>query len=266
MDSGCKGQAWVDNLRHRFSTFCSEADEIICQDSVKYVRTKLITVGENLMNFCSEIVEDVITDFSVDSAGENGPASPTQEQDGNFPAQKMLSIHIDTEQDGKSCEMNSSSTLLSIKPLGERCTDIQYDGKDEVSNHFGKQSLDEHNNAHELPDDEVTCSSSGSTKTIQSNEFDQPSCCQKLEESIIMVNSDECYSDLDMETNYLSLENTKVKFCTLKKKIGSEHSFRSASQAIYSETDRMTEKCCTELPCATDSRVVNEDFCDWEII
>lgn len=189
---------------------------------------------------------------------------------------------------------------------------------DEGSNHFGKQTLDgDECNVHahssisaqppaanssekieesknsfiefqgyELPDDEVNCSSAGSTKAIQSNactrqfpitESDQPSCCQKLEESVILVNSDECYSDLDMEMNYLSLEvpstrsqfgleNTEVKFCTLKKKLAGEHSFESASQGIYSETDRMTEKCCSELPCAEDSRMVNEDLCDWEII
>ncbi|XP_073029981.1 uncharacterized protein [Primulina eburnea] len=304
MDSGSKGQAWVENLRHRFSTFCSEADEIICQDSVKYVRTQLITAGENLMHLCSEIVEDVIHDISVNSAGENGLASPTLEQDVNFPAQKMLSIGIDTDKDGKSCAVNSASNLLLIEPVGERCTDIQADGKDEASNRFGKHTLDgDECNVHaysstsaqtpaanssekteesknfvefqgyELPDDEVTCSSSVSTKAIKSNvctrqfpitESDQSSCCQKLEESIIMVNSDECYSDLDMETNYRYLENTKVKLCPLKKKIASEHSFDC--QGIYSETDRMTEKCCTEFPCAKDSRMVSEDFCDWEII
>ncbi|XP_073309362.1 uncharacterized protein [Primulina huaijiensis] len=306
MDSGSKGQAWFENLRHRFSTFCSEADEIICQDSVKYVRTQLITAGENLMHLCSELVEDVLHDISVDSAGQNGLASPTLEQDVNFPAQKVLSIGIDTDKDGKSCAVNSASTLLLIKPVGERCTDIQADGKvltalleaDEPSNRFGKHTLDgDKCNVHahsstsaQTPaanssekteesknsfvefqgyDDEVTCSSSVSTKAIQSNvctrqfpitESDQSSCCQKLEESIIMVNSDECY----METNYRSLENTKVKLCTLKKKIASEHSFDS--QGIYSETDRMTEKCCTEFPCAKDSRMVSEDFCDWEII
>ncbi|XP_075478091.1 uncharacterized protein LOC142519078 isoform X2 [Primulina tabacum] len=312
MDSGSKGQAWVENLRHRFSTFCSEADEIICQDSVKYIRTQLITAGENLMHLCSEIVEDVLHDISVDSAGENGLASPTLEQDVNFPAQKMLSIGIDTDKDEKSCAVNSASSLLLIEPVGERCTDIQADGKvltalleaDEASNRFGKLTLDgDECNVHaysstsaqtpaanssekteeskiflefqgyELPDDEVTCSSSVSTKAIQSNvctrqfpiaESDQSSCCQKLEESIIMVNSDECYSDLKLETNYGYLENAKVKLCTLKKKISSEHSFDS--QGIYSETDRMTEKCCTEFPCAKDSRMVSEDFCDWEII
>ncbi|XP_073309366.1 uncharacterized protein [Primulina huaijiensis] len=269
MDSGSKGQAWFENLRHRFSTFCSEADEIICQDSVKYVRTQLITAGENLMHLCSELVEDVLHDISVDSAGQNGLASPTLEQDVNFPAQKVLSIGIDTDKDGKSCAVNSASTLLLIKPVGERCTDIQADGKDEPSNRFGKHTLDGDKcnvHAHSSTSAQTPAANSSEkteemcTRQFPITESDQSSCCQKLEESIIMVNSDECY----METNYRSLENTKVKLCTLKKKIASEHSFDS--QGIYSETDRMTEKCCTEFPCAKDSRMVSEDFCDWEII
>ncbi|KZV51100.1 hypothetical protein F511_01892 [Dorcoceras hygrometricum] len=287
MDSGSKGQAWVNNLRHRFNTFCSEADEIICSDSVKYVRTKFIAAHENLMHLCSEIVEDVLHDFSVNPEGEKVLAPATHEEDVNFPAQKMLSIGNDTDLDGKLCAVKSPSTLLPNKPVGETCADTQSDGKVEASNHFHKQTLggDEcsvhayslttvqppgtnssekaeeskssfiESQGCELPD-EVTCSSSGSTKAIPSNESSQSSCCEKLDGSIIMVNSGECYSDSDMEANDLSLEG----------KIASEHSSESASQGIYSEIDRMTENCCTELLFAKDSRIVNGDFCDWEII
>ncbi|XP_075487128.1 uncharacterized protein LOC142526540 [Primulina tabacum] len=155
------------------------------------------------MHSCSQLVEDVLPEFSVDSAGENGLVFPAQEQDGNCPALEMLSIGMDTEQDGKSCTMNSASTLSSIVPVGERCTDIQSDGKDDVNNSFGKQILDgDESNFHaysltsaqppaanssekmeesknsfvefreyELPDDEVSCPTSGSTNAIQSNEY-----------------------------------------------------------------------------------------------
>ncbi|CAH2059955.1 unnamed protein product [Thlaspi arvense] len=62
-----KGIAWVGNVYQKFEAMCLEVEEIIVQDTAKYVENQVQTVGNSVKKFCSDVVGDLLPDDSVDS-------------------------------------------------------------------------------------------------------------------------------------------------------------------------------------------------------
>ncbi|KAF8084407.1 hypothetical protein N665_0719s0020 [Sinapis alba] len=60
-----KGIAWVGNVYHKFEAMCLEVEELIVQDTAKYVENQVQTVGNSMKKFCSDVVQDLLPDDSV---------------------------------------------------------------------------------------------------------------------------------------------------------------------------------------------------------
>ncbi|VYS54068.1 unnamed protein product [Arabidopsis thaliana] len=73
-----KGIKWVGNVYQKFEAMCLEVEEIIVQDTAKYVENQVQTVGNSVKKFCSDVVHDLLPDESVDS-GKPLPVSMLHE-------------------------------------------------------------------------------------------------------------------------------------------------------------------------------------------
>ncbi|XP_059663231.1 uncharacterized protein LOC132308947 [Cornus florida] len=61
-----KGITWVGGIYQKFEAMCLEAEEIMYQDTVKYVEDQVQTVGESVKKFYSDVVQDLLPPSSTD--------------------------------------------------------------------------------------------------------------------------------------------------------------------------------------------------------
>lgn len=70
MDIKVKGISWVGNVYQKFETMCLEVEDVVCQETAKYVETQVKTVGSSVKKFYSEVLQDLL------------PPSPRSEESG----------------------------------------------------------------------------------------------------------------------------------------------------------------------------------------
>ncbi|XP_057952380.1 uncharacterized protein LOC131146654 isoform X2 [Malania oleifera] len=58
MDLKLKSINWVGNIYQKFEAMCNEVDDIVGQDTVRYVENQVQTVGESVKKFCSNVVQN----------------------------------------------------------------------------------------------------------------------------------------------------------------------------------------------------------------
>ncbi|PON35358.1 hypothetical protein PanWU01x14_336910 [Parasponia andersonii] len=75
-----KGITWVGNVYEKFEAMCLEVEEIMYQDTVKYVENQVQTVGASVKRFYSDVMQDLLPPTSVDSE-KVSPCGFTVEQD-----------------------------------------------------------------------------------------------------------------------------------------------------------------------------------------
>ncbi|XP_050205573.1 uncharacterized protein LOC126655421 isoform X2 [Mercurialis annua] len=63
-----KGISWVGNIYQKFEAMCLEVEEIMYEDTVKYVENQVQTVGSNVKKFYSDVMLDLLPPSSVDAA------------------------------------------------------------------------------------------------------------------------------------------------------------------------------------------------------
>lgn len=61
-----KGLAWIGNIYEKFEAMCLEMEEVMYQDTVKYVENQVQTVGAGVKRFYSEVMQDVNPESQVD--------------------------------------------------------------------------------------------------------------------------------------------------------------------------------------------------------
>ncbi|XP_048491985.1 uncharacterized protein LOC104903530 isoform X3 [Beta vulgaris subsp. vulgaris] len=61
-----KGVSWVGDVYQKFEAMCVEAEEIICEDTFKYVENRVRTVGKTVKKFYADVVEDLVPPSSLD--------------------------------------------------------------------------------------------------------------------------------------------------------------------------------------------------------
>ncbi|KAL4388914.1 hypothetical protein GQ457_09G012400 [Hibiscus cannabinus] len=74
-----KGINWVGHVYQKFEAMCLEAEEIMYQDTVKYVEDQVQTVGASVKRFYSDVVQDVMQDLLLPSSLE--PVKPVTASD-----------------------------------------------------------------------------------------------------------------------------------------------------------------------------------------
>ncbi|KAB2062646.1 hypothetical protein ES319_A10G166000v1 [Gossypium barbadense] len=65
-----KGITWVGHVYQKFEAMCLEAEEIMYQDTVKYVEDQVQTVGASVKRFYSDVMQDVMQDLLLPSSLE----------------------------------------------------------------------------------------------------------------------------------------------------------------------------------------------------
>lgn len=56
MDLKFKGPNWVGNIYQKFEAICNEVDDIVKQDTIKYVENQMHTVGKSVKKLCSDLL------------------------------------------------------------------------------------------------------------------------------------------------------------------------------------------------------------------
>ncbi|OVA09195.1 hypothetical protein BVC80_659g17 [Macleaya cordata] len=66
MDFKRKGITWVGNIYEKFEAMCLEVEDIMSQDTAKYVENQVQNVGGNIKKFCAEVMHDLLPPSSED--------------------------------------------------------------------------------------------------------------------------------------------------------------------------------------------------------
>ncbi|KAJ0052517.1 hypothetical protein Pint_02399 [Pistacia integerrima] len=81
-----KGITWVGHVYQKFEAMCLEVEEVMYQDTVKYVENQVQTVGASVKKFYSDVVQDLLPPSSMDLV--KGAASS------DLPAEQYTDIGI----------------------------------------------------------------------------------------------------------------------------------------------------------------------------
>ncbi|KAE8667543.1 Adaptin ear-binding coat-associated protein 1 NECAP-1 isoform 1 [Hibiscus syriacus] len=63
-----KGITWVGHVYQEFESMCLEAEEVMYQDTVKYVEDQVQTVGASVKKFYSDVMQDMVQDLLLPSS------------------------------------------------------------------------------------------------------------------------------------------------------------------------------------------------------
>ncbi|XP_009762453.1 uncharacterized protein [Nicotiana sylvestris] len=61
-----KGISWVGNIYHKFEAMCLEMEEVMYQDTVRYVENQVQTVGASVKRFYSDVMLDMHPHCNID--------------------------------------------------------------------------------------------------------------------------------------------------------------------------------------------------------
>ncbi|KMT01823.1 hypothetical protein BVRB_9g210150 [Beta vulgaris subsp. vulgaris] len=106
-----KGVSWVGDVYQKFEAMCVEAEEIIYEDTFKYVENRVRTVGKTVKKFYTDVVEDLVPPPSLD---------PVEAEDCSL----TLAHHGDV-QICQNREVDDNGKLLSV-PSEERVKDVYH--------------------------------------------------------------------------------------------------------------------------------------------
>lgn len=90
-----KGITWMGHVYQKFEDMCLEVEEVIYQDTVKYVENQVQTVGASVKKLYSEVMQDMMRDFppsgTMDNVkGESTFYLPIKKEAGDFRKPREL--------------------------------------------------------------------------------------------------------------------------------------------------------------------------------
>ncbi|XVF87348.1 hypothetical protein PTKIN_Ptkin18bG0113000 [Pterospermum kingtungense] len=112
MENKSKGIAWVGDIYQKFEAMCLEVDDMVCQETLKYVGNQLHTVGANVQQFCSELMQEVIPS-SPTKLVEDLNSSPVQ--NAGIIASKGSNITVDEDHSQKELIHPSSRKSVNYE-------------------------------------------------------------------------------------------------------------------------------------------------------
>ncbi|XP_038685088.1 uncharacterized protein LOC119985009 isoform X2 [Tripterygium wilfordii] len=112
MDLKFKGNFWVGNIYQKLETVCQEVDNIVRQDSVKYVGNQVQTVGKSLKKFCSDVVEDFLPP-SVDKVKNDAQAVVLNGGNSSIGNNIMSMIGIEENPTGSETNLATDQDVLA---------------------------------------------------------------------------------------------------------------------------------------------------------
>ncbi|XP_022864711.1 uncharacterized protein LOC111384634 isoform X2 [Olea europaea var. sylvestris] len=120
-----KGLAWADNVYEKFEAMCLEVEEVMRQDTVKYVENQVQKVGINVKKLYSEIMQDLLPLSGVDPvkvAAGDVSLSPCAHLDMNEKPKAMLE-NSDLKKESTEDKLNADEDVgkkLSLSGLGDK--------------------------------------------------------------------------------------------------------------------------------------------------
>ncbi|KAL3821425.1 hypothetical protein ACJIZ3_007330 [Penstemon smallii] len=81
-----KGIKWAGNIYQKFETMCLEVEEVMVEDTVKYVENKVQKVGVSVKKFYSEVMQDLLPPSYID---------PVKVAAGDLPLNPYAHTHTD---------------------------------------------------------------------------------------------------------------------------------------------------------------------------
>ncbi|PIA27300.1 hypothetical protein AQUCO_08100027v1 [Aquilegia coerulea] len=66
MDFKVQGISWVGNVYQKFEAMCLEVEDVVCQETAKYVESQVQTVGSSVKKFYAEVLQDLLPPSSLD--------------------------------------------------------------------------------------------------------------------------------------------------------------------------------------------------------
>ncbi|XP_021775671.1 uncharacterized protein LOC110739530 [Chenopodium quinoa] len=68
-----KGGSWVGEMYQKFEAMCAEVEEVISEDTLKYVENQVRTVGKTVKKFYSDVIQDLHQPSSLDTVKSGDP-------------------------------------------------------------------------------------------------------------------------------------------------------------------------------------------------
>ncbi|XVE88185.1 hypothetical protein DITRI_Ditri19aG0048400 [Diplodiscus trichospermus] len=273
MDDKSKGIAWVGNICHKFEAICMEVEDMVCQETLKYVENQLQTVGANVKQFCTELMQEVIPSTPTNSVKELNSSLVK-----NAVVTAFEDPNISIDEDHSQKELMNTSPVESIEDVHFGLSP-EPSTEDESALAHGsgfkrsdpvilaqacKNELQDINSI--LDDRPLELTEEVSNKSVSEVELEAlpvPSFDQvKLEESCIIVHSSKLHS----------LSNEAVERKSYKKKLREAFSSKSRLAKWVSEQHAELSKekgNGVGLSSQTNkSEPQDTEFCDldWEII
>ncbi|CAA3017671.1 Hypothetical predicted protein [Olea europaea subsp. europaea] len=124
-----KGITWAENIYEKFEAMCLEVEEVMHQDTVKYVENQVEKVGISVKKFYAEIMQDLLPPSDVDPvkvATGNLSFSPCDHSNMNENLKAML---------GNSELMNESTEdkVTSVEDVGKKMSLSRHGDKSDTS-------------------------------------------------------------------------------------------------------------------------------------
>ncbi|KAE8691596.1 Adaptin ear-binding coat-associated protein 1 NECAP-1 isoform 1 [Hibiscus syriacus] len=105
-----KGITWVGHVYQEFESMCLEAEEVMYQDTVKYVEDQVQTVGASVKKFYSDVMQDMVQDLLLPSSLE--------------PKEAVAASDTPVEENSVTLKKpNVGLKEAAIKSKGERLTE-----------------------------------------------------------------------------------------------------------------------------------------------
>ncbi|OMO76275.1 hypothetical protein CCACVL1_15800 [Corchorus capsularis] len=143
MESESKGIAWVGNIYQKFEAMCMEVDDMICEDTFRYVENHLQTVGANVKQFCTDLMEDVLSSSPTDSEKEL-KSSPVQ--NAGVKVYENSKVNVDEEKElihSSSAKELKSSPVQNAGVKGYENSNVNVDEGKEVIHASAAESIED---------------------------------------------------------------------------------------------------------------------------
>ncbi|XP_039047897.1 uncharacterized protein LOC120188572 [Hibiscus syriacus] len=221
MKGKSKGIAWFGNIYQKFEAMCLEMDDMVCQETFQYVEDQLQTVGANVKQFCTELMQEVLPSSPTNSKEEHD-SSLVQNAD---VAHEDSNTSVDKERIKKKLIHASSVEYVEDPHL---CLSSEHCAEYECA--LAKACKHEAWDIDCTLDDNLLESKEGAShKSVPILELEAvpvPSFNKvKLEESCIIVDSSELYS----------LSNELRDYRSFKKKFWEAFSSKSRLSKLYNQ-------------------------------
>ncbi|KAI3457150.1 hypothetical protein Pfo_013813 [Paulownia fortunei] len=123
-----KGITWAGNIYQKFETMCLEVEEVMYEDTAKYVENQVQKVGVSVKKFYSEVMQDLLPPSCVDpvkvAAGDLSLNPYTHTDVNKKPKPSMLDSHGELKK--KETEDEDISDLTAEESSLRVCNDAHH--------------------------------------------------------------------------------------------------------------------------------------------